>query len=43
MSQAPTAGLLAPELIQPNIDVAAKYGVIKAAFPAAEIISSAAG
>jgi NitT/TauT family transport system substrate-binding protein len=34
---------LTPELIQPNIDVAAKYGVIKAAFPAAEVISSAAG
>jgi hypothetical protein len=27
-------------LIQPNIDAAAKYGVIKKAFPAAEIISS---
>jgi NitT/TauT family transport system substrate-binding protein len=34
---------LTPELIQPNIDVAAKYGVIKAAFPASDIISSAAG
>jgi len=34
---------LTPELIQPNIDVAAKYGVIKAPFPAADIISSAAG
>jgi NitT/TauT family transport system substrate-binding protein len=34
---------LTPELIQPNIDVAAKYGVIKATFPAAELISSAAG
>jgi NitT/TauT family transport system substrate-binding protein len=32
---------LPPELIQPNIDVAAKYGVIKAAFPASDIISSA--
>ena len=32
---------LPPELIQPNIDVASKYGVIKAAFPAAEIISPA--
>jgi NitT/TauT family transport system substrate-binding protein len=34
---------LTAELIQPNIDVAAKYGVIKAAFPASELISSAAG
>jgi NitT/TauT family transport system substrate-binding protein len=34
---------LTPELIQPNIDVAAKYGVIKAVFAAADIISSAAG
>jgi NitT/TauT family transport system substrate-binding protein len=34
---------LTPELIQPNIDVAAKYNVIKAAFPAGDIISSAAG
>jgi NitT/TauT family transport system substrate-binding protein len=32
---------LPPELIQPNIDVAFKYGVIKAAFPASEIISPA--
>jgi ABC-type nitrate/sulfonate/bicarbonate transport system substrate-binding protein len=31
---------ITPELIQPNIDAAAKYGVIKKAFPAAEIISS---
>jgi NitT/TauT family transport system substrate-binding protein len=34
---------LSPELIQPNIDVAVKYGIIKAAIPAAELISSAAG
>jgi NitT/TauT family transport system substrate-binding protein len=34
---------LTPELIQPNIDVAAAYGVIKAAFPAADIISNLAG
>jgi NitT/TauT family transport system substrate-binding protein len=34
---------LTPELIQPNIDVAAKYAVIKAAFPASDIISNAAG
>jgi NitT/TauT family transport system substrate-binding protein len=34
---------LSPELIQPNIDVAVKYGVIKTAIPAADLISSAAG
>lgn len=34
---------LTADLIQPNIDVAVKYGVIKTAFPAAEIIASAAG
>jgi NitT/TauT family transport system substrate-binding protein len=34
---------LPPELIQPNIDAAAKYGVIPKAFRAAEIISSASG
>ena len=34
---------LAPDLIQPNIDVAAKYGVIKAAFPAADILSNIVG
>jgi NitT/TauT family transport system substrate-binding protein len=32
---------LPPELIQPNIDAAFKYGVIKAVFPASEIISPA--
>ena len=31
---------LDPALIQPNIDVAAKYGVLKASFPASKIISS---
>ena len=30
---------LDPVLIQPCIDVAAKYGVLKASFPAAQIIS----
>lgn len=30
---------LTPELIQPDIDAAAKYGVIRAAFPAADLIS----
>ncbi len=34
---------LTAELIQPNIDLAAKYGVIKAAFPASSMISSSAG
>jgi NitT/TauT family transport system substrate-binding protein len=34
---------LTPELVQPNIDVAVKYGVIKATFPISEMISSAAG
>jgi NitT/TauT family transport system substrate-binding protein len=34
---------LTADLIQPNIDVAAKYAVIKAAFPASDVISSAAG
>jgi ABC-type nitrate/sulfonate/bicarbonate transport system substrate-binding protein len=32
---------LPPDLIQPNIDVAFKYGLIKASFPASEIISAA--
>lgn len=32
---------LDPALIQPDIDVAAKYGVLKTAFPAAKIISGA--
>jgi NitT/TauT family transport system substrate-binding protein len=34
---------LTPELIQPNIDLAVKYGVIKTAFNVSEMISSAAG
>jgi NitT/TauT family transport system substrate-binding protein len=34
---------LTPELIQPNIDVAVKYGVIKAAFPASDLISNTGG
>ncbi|MFN2460480.1 MAG: ABC transporter substrate-binding protein [Candidatus Velthaea sp.] len=33
---------MTPELIQPDIDAAAKYGAIKAAFPAADIISPVA-
>ena len=32
---------LDPALIQPNIDVAARYGILKASFPAAKIISGA--
>jgi NitT/TauT family transport system substrate-binding protein len=32
---------LDPALIQPNIDVAAKYGLLKASFPATKLISSA--
>jgi NitT/TauT family transport system substrate-binding protein len=31
---------LTPDLIQPNIDIAFKYGAIKAAFPAADIITN---
>jgi NitT/TauT family transport system substrate-binding protein len=34
---------LSPELIQPNIDVAVKYGIIKASMSAADLISTAAG
>jgi NitT/TauT family transport system substrate-binding protein len=34
---------LTADVIQPNIDMAAKYGPLKAAFPAADFISSAAG
>ena len=34
---------LTPDLIQPNMDVAVKYGVLKAAFPITDMISSAAG
>ncbi len=34
---------LTPELIQPNIDVAVKYGVLKTSFPVSEMISTLAG
>jgi NitT/TauT family transport system substrate-binding protein len=34
---------LTPDLIQPNMDVAVKYGVLKAAFPISDMISSTAG
>jgi NitT/TauT family transport system substrate-binding protein len=33
---------LTPQLVQPGIDLAAKYGLVKASFPAQEIISAAA-
>jgi hypothetical protein len=33
------AALVTPDLIQPVIDATAKYGLIKASFPAAAIIS----
>jgi NitT/TauT family transport system substrate-binding protein len=34
---------LDPALIQPNIDTAAKYGLLKASFPASRMISTAVG
>jgi NitT/TauT family transport system substrate-binding protein len=34
---------LAPELIQPNIDVAVKYGVLKASFPISDMFSNVTG
>ena len=34
---------LTPELIQPNMDAAVKFGVLKAAFPITDMISSSAG
>jgi NitT/TauT family transport system substrate-binding protein len=33
---------LTPQLVQPGVDLAAKYGLIKAAFPAQDIISAVA-
>lgn len=33
-------GSVTPALVQPGIDVAAKYGAVKAVFTAAEIIST---
>jgi hypothetical protein len=30
---------LTPQLVQPGVNLAAKYGLIKAAFPAQDIIS----
>lgn len=34
--------VLTPQLVQPGITLAARYGLIKAAFPAADVISAAA-
>jgi NitT/TauT family transport system substrate-binding protein len=34
---------LTPDLIQPNMDAAVKFGVLKAAFPITDMISSTAG
>jgi len=39
VTRAPYALKLTPALIQPSIDLAAKYGVIKKAFPARDLIS----
>jgi NitT/TauT family transport system substrate-binding protein len=39
ITRAPYATKLTPDLVQPSIDAAFKYGLIKAAFPAAELIS----
>jgi hypothetical protein len=30
---------MTPDLVQPSIDAAARYGLIKATFPASELIS----
>jgi NitT/TauT family transport system substrate-binding protein len=39
VTRAPYATKLTPDLLQPSIDAAAKYGLIKAPFPATELIS----
>jgi NitT/TauT family transport system substrate-binding protein len=39
ITRAPYATKLTPDLVQPSIDVAAKYGLIKTGFPATEMIS----
>ena len=39
VTRAPYGTKLTPDLVQPSIDAAAKYGLIKAAFPASEMIS----
>ena len=39
VTRAPYATKLTPDLVQPSIDVAAKFGLIKAAYPASEMIS----
>jgi NitT/TauT family transport system substrate-binding protein len=39
ITRAPYATRLTPDLVQPSIDAAAKFGLIKAVFPAADLIS----
>jgi len=39
VTRAPYGTKITPDLVQPSIDAAAKYGLIKASFPAAEMIS----
>jgi NitT/TauT family transport system substrate-binding protein len=39
VTRAPYGTKMTPDLLQPSIDAAAKYGLIKAAFPAGELIS----
>jgi ABC-type nitrate/sulfonate/bicarbonate transport system substrate-binding protein len=39
VTRAPYATKLTPDLVQPSIDAAYKYGLIKTAYPAAEMIS----
>jgi NitT/TauT family transport system substrate-binding protein len=39
VTRAPYGTKITPDLLQPSIDAAAKYGLIKASFPAAEMIS----
>lgn len=39
ITRAPYATKLTPDLVQPSIDVAAKFGLIKTAFPATDLIS----
>lgn len=39
VTRAPYGTKITPELVQPSIDAAAKYGLIKASFPATDLIS----
>jgi NitT/TauT family transport system substrate-binding protein len=39
VTRAPYGTKITPDLVQPSIDAAAKYGLIKASFPASELIS----